>query len=109
MTIKEQRKADPSLREDHTLARIFADEALQKRIRLMMSYLTTAQRAADRVRAELEEVIAIRRDEERRERELAAVRRSAERVAAMNQAQPGNYPSSGPAAVQNKPDSPPLR
>ena len=106
MTIQEQRKADPSLREDHALARIFADEALQKRIRLMMRYLTTAQRAADKVRAELEEVIATRREEDRRERELEALRKRAERMAALGQSQPRNYPDSGRHLVQNKPDSP---
>ena len=109
ITVKELRRADPSLSEDHALARMFADETLQKRMRLMMRYLTTAQRAADKVRAELEQVIATRREEEQREREFEALRSRAERMAAAGQSQPRNYPFSGRHLVQNKPDSPQQR
>ena len=109
ITIKELRKADASLREDHALARMFADETLQKRMRLMMRYLNSAQRAADKIRAELEEVIAVRRDEERRQHELEALRNRAERMAAMGPSQPRNCPDSGRHLVQNKADSPQQR
>ena len=109
MIMKDQRKADPSLTEADALARIFMDETLQKRMRLMMRYLTAAQRAADKVRAELEQVIATRREEEQREREFEALRRRAERTANSSTSRPNNYPSSGRHLVQNKPDSPQQR
>ena len=75
ITIKELRKADPSLGEDPRsrshIRRRNAAEAHAPDV----AQITTAQRAAGKVR---EEVMAVRRDEERREREFEALRNRAE-------------------------------
>jgi hypothetical protein len=64
MVVEEQRKADPTLSEEHALARLFLDDTLQKRMRLMMRYITAAERSAEKARRELESVIALRQDAE---------------------------------------------
>jgi hypothetical protein len=106
LQVKEQRRADPSITEEDALARVFSDEVLQKRMRLMMRYLTSAERSAQKIRAELETVIAIRLEQEREERKLAAMRRRFEGRAA-DAAQPSSYLS--PELVQNKANSPQRR
>ena len=83
IVVEEQRKADPTLTADRALARVFIDETLQKRMRLMMRYLAAAERSAEKVRAELERVIALREEEEQRRAEyqaVMAVRKDANRV-----------------------------
>jgi hypothetical protein len=64
IVVEEQRKADPALTKEHALARVFVDETLQKRMRLMMRYITAAERSAEKTRRELESVIAVRREAE---------------------------------------------
>src|SRR5512138_667512 len=73
IAITEQRKADSSLTVEQALARVFIDEALQKRMRLMMRYLSAAERSTDKARKELERVIAERRLREQQRAELQAL------------------------------------
>ena len=72
IAVEEQRKADSSLTFERALARVFIDEALQKRMRLMMRYLGAAERSAQKAAAELEHVIALRRAEEKRRADYQA-------------------------------------
>jgi hypothetical protein len=72
IVVEEQRKADSSLTVERALARVFIDESLQKRLRLMMRYLASAERSAEKAGRELERVIAIRQQEEQREAERQA-------------------------------------
>ena len=106
LMVKEQRKADPTLTHDQALARVFIDETLQKRMRLMMRYVTSAERSAEKIRKELEEVLAVRYACEKRQRErdahAHAVQRRAAEAAALQQ-QATNPP------VQNKANFPQLR
>jgi hypothetical protein len=106
---KEQRKADTSLSEEHALARIFTDETLQKRMRLMMRYITTAERSADKARIELEHVIALRHEQERRAAEREAMVRRARRIAEIDASMAESPKSPAPSVVQNKPSAPLLR
>jgi hypothetical protein len=71
--VADQRKADAALSVEQALARVFLDEAIQKRMRLMMRYLSAAERSAEKACRELERVIAIRLEDERREAQLAAM------------------------------------
>jgi hypothetical protein len=73
LAIEEQRKADASLTVERALARVFIDATLQKRLSLMMRYLGSAERSADKAHKELERVIAIRLDEEDRAAQLQAM------------------------------------
>ncbi|HET8547240.1 MAG TPA: hypothetical protein VFL57_04515 [Bryobacteraceae bacterium] len=73
IVIKQQCEADPSLSREHALARVFVDEALQKRMRLIMRYLAAAERSADKARIELERVIVLRLREEQTRAELEAM------------------------------------
>jgi hypothetical protein len=73
IVVEEQRKADPKVTEQRALARVFVDETLQKRMRLMMRYLSSAERSAEKARLELERVIAVRREQEQRRATLRAV------------------------------------
>jgi hypothetical protein len=71
--VSDQRKADASLTVERALARVFIDDTQQKRMRLMMRYLAAATRAAEKALAELERVIAVRREEEERQAEVRAM------------------------------------
>jgi hypothetical protein len=73
IVVEEQRKADSSLTVERALARVFVDETLQKRMRLMMRYLSSAERSAEKACKELERVIAVRQDEEQRRAEYQAI------------------------------------
>ena len=88
VVIAEQRKADTSLTVEQALARFFIDETLQKRMRLMMRYLAAAERSAEKACRELEHVIALRREDECRRAEIAAVRAMRETAAASPKAVP---------------------
>ena len=90
--VAEQRKADPTLTPTNALTRLFIDDTLQKRMRLMMRYLGAAERSAEKARNELERVIAIRLEEEQR----AAQR---QRLLAM-------HAPLSPAPVSPQPDTP---
>jgi hypothetical protein len=103
MVVKEQRKADPSLSDEHALARVFVDETLQKRMRLMMRYVAAAERSAEKLRCELAHVLAVRHEEEEYEREREALIRSHQLRAARN---PSQLPD---ATVPNKASYPQLR
>jgi hypothetical protein len=81
IVVREQRKADTNLSQEHALARLFVDETLQKRMRLMMRYLSSAERSAEKARLELERVIALRHEMERRQAEREALLRRASRLA----------------------------
>ncbi|HET8549707.1 MAG TPA: hypothetical protein VFL57_16975 [Bryobacteraceae bacterium] len=59
-------RADSTITVERALARLFMDEALQKRMRLLMRYLAAAARAADKARKHLEAVIAERKCKEER-------------------------------------------
>jgi hypothetical protein len=71
--IADQRKSDRSLTVEQALARVFIDEAIQKRMRLMMRYLSAAERSAEKAGRELERVVAARQEEEQRAAQLAAM------------------------------------
>ncbi|HET8549550.1 MAG TPA: hypothetical protein VFL57_16170 [Bryobacteraceae bacterium] len=73
IAVEEQRKADSTITVERALARLFMDEALQKRMRLLMRYLAAAERAADKARKQLEAVIAERKCQEERRAELQAM------------------------------------
>ena len=73
IVIEEQRKDDPTITTERALARVFIDQELQKRMRLLMRYLTAAERSADKARKELECVIAIRRQKEQQQAEFQAM------------------------------------
>jgi hypothetical protein len=62
--VEDQRKADATLTVERALGRVFLDETVQKRMRLMMRYLAAAERSAEKARKELEYVIALRKDAE---------------------------------------------
>ena len=109
VTVKDQTKTDPALSVEHALTRVFTDETLQKRMRLLMRYVSSAERAAEKARLELERNIAIREEEEHYRAQLAARARRAQALSAANA-------SASPAAVahaivpvQNKPNSPLIR
>jgi hypothetical protein len=74
LLVADLRKADASLTAEKALARVFSDEGLQKRMRLAMRYLAAAERSVEKARAELEHVIALRKEAERREAQLRAFR-----------------------------------
>jgi hypothetical protein len=73
IAIEEQRKADAAMTVERALARVFIDETIQKRMRLMMRYLAAAERSAEKARKELERVIAVREQEEQRRAEYQAI------------------------------------
>jgi hypothetical protein len=73
IVVEEQRKADSSLSVERALARVFIDETIQKRMRLLMRYLAAAERSADKAHKELERVIAMRLDEEQRRAQFQAM------------------------------------
>jgi hypothetical protein len=73
IAITEQRKADSTLTVERALARVFIDETLQKRMRLMMRYLSSAERSAEKAHRELERVIAERRAQEHARAQLQAM------------------------------------
>jgi hypothetical protein len=73
IVVEEQRKADSSLTVERALARVFIDDTLQKRMRLMMRYLSSAERSAEKAGRELERVIALREQEEQRRAEYQAI------------------------------------
>jgi hypothetical protein len=73
LVVEEQRKADASLTVERALARVFIDETLQKRMRLMMRYLAAAERSAEKARTELELVIAVREEEEHQQAQYQAM------------------------------------
>jgi hypothetical protein len=72
IVVEEQCKADSKLTRERALAQVFIDGTLQKRMRLMMRYLSSAERSAENARRELEQVIALRRAAEQRRVELQA-------------------------------------
>jgi hypothetical protein len=78
LIVAEQRKADPTLSREHALARVYLEEHLQKRMRLMMRYLASAERSAEKARCELERVIAIRLEDEAMQVEMERMRRRAD-------------------------------
>jgi hypothetical protein len=90
IAMTEQRKADSSLTVDQALARVFMDESLQKRMRLMIRYLSAAERSAAKAHRELERVISERRAHEQTRAELQA-------MMAMRAPAPTNIPAQ-PAA-----------
>jgi hypothetical protein len=73
IVVEEQRKDDPALTPERALARVFIDDAIQKRMRLMMRYLAAAERSADKARKELERIIALRKEDEYRRAEYQAM------------------------------------
>jgi hypothetical protein len=73
IVVEEQRKADASLTPERALARVFLDETIQKRMRLMMRYLAAAERSAEKARKELELVISLRQEEEHRQAQYQAM------------------------------------
>ena len=70
--VSEMRKADKTLSVERALAQLFLDATQQKRMRLLMRYLSTATRGAEQARKELERVIGLRRAEERQRAEFHA-------------------------------------
>ena len=68
--VTELRKADSSLTVERALARILIDDTHSKRLRLMMRYLSAAERSAEKARNELERVIALRHEQERAQARL---------------------------------------
>ena len=93
--ISDQRKADSSLTTPKALARLFIDEAQQKRLRLMMRYLAAAERSAAKALKELQLVIAARREQEQRQAELQAY------LAAKNPA-PASSPQPSTPEAENR-------
>ena len=73
LAVEEQRKADSSLTVERALARVFIDDKIQKRMRLMMRYLGAAERSAEKIRRELESVLAERHACEQQQAELRAM------------------------------------
>ena len=73
IAIEDQRKSEPRMSVDHALARVFMDPALQKRMSLLMRYLTSAERAVDKARKHLEAVIAEREAAEQHQAEVRAM------------------------------------
>ena len=106
--VKEQRKADRALSEEHALARVFADDTLTKRTSLVMRYLNAAERSAEKVRRQLEHDIALRLEEEERQRRREAVIKRAHFRAAMNSSRETDYARNSGASLQNKASLPQL-
>ncbi|HET8549950.1 MAG TPA: hypothetical protein VFL57_18195 [Bryobacteraceae bacterium] len=110
IVIDDVRKADPALTREHALAQVFLRDDLQKRMRLMMRYLSSAERAAEKARKELERVIAIRGEAEQLEQQRAAI--LANRLCSV----PAPQAPAGPRAVapnpaarnDSRPDSDPI-
>ncbi|HET8549499.1 MAG TPA: hypothetical protein VFL57_15910 [Bryobacteraceae bacterium] len=104
VVIADQRKADPAITVECALARVFLDEALQKRMRLMMRYVASAQRGLEKATAEVDRVIALRRAEEQRKAELEAVVAMRARDAS-----PAPEPVAPPAPANRVCSAPPQR
>jgi hypothetical protein len=73
IAVTEQRKANASLTAEQALAHVFIDEPIQKRMRLLMRYLSAAERSADKALRELERIICDRRYREQQRAELEAM------------------------------------
>jgi hypothetical protein len=108
IVVKEQRQADPTLTDEHAVSRVFVDDTLQKRLRLVMRYLNAAERSVEKARLELERVIAIRREQEALEAEMEFTCAREQRIHEMNTTSAGAR-TGIPELVQNEPNSPPSR
>jgi hypothetical protein len=86
IAIEQQRKADPKMTFERALAGVFMDQALQKRMSLMMRYLAAAERTAEKAGKQLESVIAEREYQQQRQAEVRA-------MIAMRQPAPPPLPS----------------